>query len=241
MKILLKPAFAAGIALASLTAPAAIAPAAAQAANGIGVVDINAVVANSNAYRTAQQERQTTYQAQIEQANQRRTAIQQQLQPMVQQLQTASQQPNADQAALQQQAAQVQQIEEAGQRELQQILQPVALSQAYVEEQITGQLTTAIQNAATAQNVTLVVTPDVVVYAAPSHNMNQPVLDQLNTLLPSAQVVPPAGWLPRQVREQQAAAQAQAGAQAAAPAGAAAATPAPAAPAPAAQTPVQGR
>jgi Skp family chaperone for outer membrane proteins len=228
MKILLKPALAAGIALASLTAPAVIAPAAAQGAQGIGVVNINAVVANSNAYRTAQQQRQTTYQAQIEQANQRRTAIQQQLQPLVQQLQAASQAENANQQQLQQQAIQAQQIEQAGQQELQQILAPVALSQAYVEEQINDQLATAIQNAATAQNVTLVVTPDSVLYAAPAHNMNQQVLDQLNTLLPSAQLVPPAGWLPRQMREQQEAAQAgQAGAQPAA--------------APAAQQPVQGR
>jgi len=232
MKTLLKAGLAAGIAVASLTLPAAIAPVAAQAAQGIGVVNINAVVANSNAYRTAQQQRQTTYAAQIEQANQRRQAISQQLQPMVQQLQTASQAENANQQQLQQQAAQIQQIEEAGQRELQQILAPVALSQAYVEEQINDQLATAIQNAATAQNVTLVVTPDVVLYAAPSHNMNQAVLDQLNNLLPSAQLVPPQGWLPRQMREQQEAAQAAQAGQAAAQ---------PATPAPAAQQPVEGR
>jgi len=229
MKTLLKAGLAAGIALASLTAPAVIAPVAAQGAQGIGVVNINAVVANSNAFRAAQQQRQTTYQAQIDQYNQRRAAIQQQLQPLVQQLQTASQTENPNQQQLQQQAAQIQQIEQVGQQELQQILAPVTLSQAYVEEQINDQLATAIQNAATAANVTLVVTPDVVLYAAPSHNMNQAVLDQLNTLLPSAQVVPPEGWLPRQMREQQEAAQAGVPA-AAAPA-----------PAPAASQPVEGR
>lgn len=225
MKSLLKPALAAGIALASLTAPAAIAPVAAQNAQGIGVVNINAVVANSNAYRNAAQQRQTTYKAQIDQANQRRAAIQQQLQPMLEKLQADSQAANANQQALQQQAAQIQQIEEAGQRELQQILSPVALSQAYVEELINDQLATAIQNAAAANNVTMVVTPDVVLYAAPAHNLNQAVLDQLNTLLPSAQVVPPEGWLPRQIREQQEAAQAGQAPAAAAPA----AAPAPAA------------
>jgi Skp family chaperone for outer membrane proteins len=230
MKYLLKPALAAGIALSSLTFPAIIAPVAAQGAQGIGVVNINAVVANSNAYRTAQQQRQTTYQAQIEQANQRRQAISQQLQPMLQNLQSASQAANADQQALQQQAIQIQQIEEAGQRELQQILQPVGLSQAYVEEQINDQLQVAIQNAARRQNVTLVVTPDVVLYADAAHNMNQAVLDELNTLIPSAQLVPPEGWLPRQMREEQEAAQAAQATQQAAPA----------APAPGA-APVEGR
>ncbi len=210
----LKPAIAAGLALAALSAPAAITPVAAQAAAGartIGVVNVPAVVANSNAYRTAQQQRQTTYQAQIEQANQRRQAIGQQLQPLIQQLQTASQQPNANQQALQQQALQAQQIEQAGQQELQQLLAPVALSQAYVEEQINDQLNTAIQNAARAQNISLVITPDVILYADASYNINQPVLDELNRLLPSAQLVPPTGWVPREVREQQAA-QAQQGA-----------------------------
>jgi Skp family chaperone for outer membrane proteins len=225
MTKLLKPALAAGLALAALTAPAIVAPVAAQAQQGIGVVNIQAVVASSNAYRTAQQQRQTTYQAQIDQANQRRTAIQQQLEPLFTQLQTASQQPNANQQQLQQQAAQIQQIEQAGQRELQQILGPVALSQAYVEEQIQAQLPAAIENAARARSVTLVLTPDTVLYADAAYNMNQVVLDQLNTLLPSAQVVPPEGWVPPQLREEQAA-QAQA-AQGQAPAAAA--------------TPVEGR
>ncbi len=215
MKHCLKPALAIGLAFASLTVPAVLAPAAAQNARGIGVVNIPAVVTNSTAYRTAQQQRQTTYQAQIEQANQRRQAISQQLQPLVQQLQTASQQPNADQQALQQQALQVQQIEEAGQRELQQILQPVALSQAYVEEQINDQLEAAIQAAAASQNITIVLSPEGVVYADAAHNLNQAVLAELNTRIPSAQLVPPAGWLPRSVREQQAAQAGQQGAAAA--------------------------
>jgi len=224
MTKLFKPALAAGLALAALTAPAIVTPVAAQAQQGIGVVNIQAVVASSNAYRTAQEQRQTTYKAQIDQATQRRTAIQQQLEPLITQLQTASQQANADQGQLQQQAGQIQQIEQAGQRELQQILGPVALSQAYVEEQIQAQLPAAIENAAKARNVTLVLTPDTVLYAEAAYNMNQAVLDQLNTLLPSAQIVPPEGWVPPQLREQQAGAQAPA-----------------AAPAAAATTPVQGR
>ena len=40
-----------------------------------------------------------------------------------------------------------------------------------------------------------------------AHNMNQAVLDELNTLLPSVQIVPPQGWLPEELREQQAAQQ----------------------------------
>jgi hypothetical protein len=46
-----------------------------------------------------------------------------------------------------------------------------------------------------------------VVYADAAYNMTQDVINELNAILPNAQLVPPQGWLPREVREQQAAAQ----------------------------------
>ena len=214
---LLKPALAAGLATALVASPAMIAPAAAQQAS-IGVVDPQRVVVLSSAFQTAQQQRAVTYKAQIDQANARRQAIGAQLQPLVQKLQTDSQAANAaqNQAALQQQYNQIQQIETAGQQELAQILAPVQLSQAYVEEQITDQLATAIQNAATKKNVTMVISPEGILYAAAAHNLNQDVLNELNALIPAAQLVPPQGWLPREQREQQAAQDAAQGAQPAA-------------------------
>ncbi|MFM9935457.1 MAG: OmpH family outer membrane protein, partial [Novosphingobium sp.] len=42
------------------------------------------------------------------------------------------------------------------------------------------------------------------------YNLNQDILNELNTVIPTAQLVPPAGWMPRAQREaaaQQAAAQ----------------------------------
>lgn len=207
---LLKPALAAGLAVAALASPAMLAPAAAQVA-GIGIVDPQTVVVNSTAFRTAQQQRTVTYKDQFDQANARGQAISAQLQPLVQKFQTDSQAANAAQnrAALQQQYAQIQQIETAGQQEISQILAPVQLSQAYVEEQITDQLGTAIQNAATKKNVTLVISPESVLYATAPYNLTQDVITELNALIPAAQLVPPQGWLPREMREQQAAQAAQ--------------------------------
>jgi Skp family chaperone for outer membrane proteins len=214
---LLKPALAAGLATALVASPAMIAPAAAQQAS-IGVVDPQRVVILSSAFQTAAQQRSVTYKAQIDQANARRQAITTQLQPMYQKLQADSQAANAaqNQAALQQQYNQIQQIEANGQQELNQILAPVQLSQSYVEEQITEQLATAIQNAATKKNITMVMDPEGILYAAAAHNLNQDVLNELNALIPAAQLVPPQGWVPREVREQQAAQAAAQGAQPAA-------------------------
>lgn len=206
MNIVLKSALGAVLAAASVAAPALVAPASAQANQRIGFVNVQAVVANSSAFQTAQTQRQTTYAAQFQQAETRRAAIQAQLDPLITAFNTARQQPNADQAALQQQAAQIQQIQQNGQNELQQILAPVAMSQAYVEEQIGDQLGTAIQNAARAQGITLVISPETILHAEASHNLNEAVLAQLNTLIPTAQLVPPEGWLPEELRAQQEAA-----------------------------------
>jgi len=210
-KNLFRPALAAGIALATVTGAGAFAPAAAQAQK-VAVVNLPAVVVNSSAYKTAQTQRQTTYAAQLQQAETRRQALQAQLDPLVSAFNTARSAANADQAALQQQAQQIQQVQQQGQNELNQILAPVAMSQAYVEEQINDTIGTAVENAAKAQGVTLILSPDTVLFAENSHNMNEAVLAQLNTLLPSAQLVPPAGWLPRELRDQQEAAAAQAAA-----------------------------
>jgi len=218
MKILIKPVLAAGLALSVLGTTAIAVPATAQTAQRVGVVNVPAVVVNSAAYQAAQTQRQTTYAAQLQQAETRLQALQAQIDPMITAFNTARQAAGADQNALQQQAMQIQQLQQQGQAELQQILQPVALSQAYVEEQIQEQLGVAIETAARAQGVTLVISPDVILHADASHNLNEAVLAQLNTQLPSAQLVPPAGWLPRELREEQAAAQ-----------GAAAQQPAPAA------------
>jgi Skp family chaperone for outer membrane proteins len=215
-----KSALAAGTALAALASPMAVAPALAQAAastapivRGVGVVNLPGVIANSNAYKTAATQRPVTYKAQIDQATTRRNAITAQITPLYTKLQADSAAANPNQASLQQQAGQLQQIQQAGEQELNQILAPVALSQAYVEEQIQDKLSAAVQAAARKQNVSLVLTPDQVIYADNAYNLNQAVLAELNTALPSAQLVPPAGWLPREMREQQAAQQQAAAAQ----------------------------
>lgn len=195
-------------------APAAVAP-------GLGVINLEAVVANSNAFKTAQTQRQTTYKAQFDQAEARRKAIAAQLQPMVDKFNKDRVAPGANQDALRQQAGTIQQLQQAGQAELQSILQPVALSEAYVQEQINDKLVTAVQNAMAKRKISILLNPNSIVSANNAYNMNQPVLDELNTLLPSATIVPPAGWEPREVREQRAAEAAQAGAAPAAPAPAA--------------------
>ena len=204
MKILLKPVMTAGLVLMAAS-PFVAAPAAAQDLKTVGVVDLPYVIGQSAAYKTSEQQRPVTYKAQLDQAQTRSNQLKAQIQPMVDKLQADSKLPNANRATLQQQANTIQQLEQNGQNELNQILAPVALSQAYVQEQIQDKLGQAIENAAKAKGVSLILNREnIVVYRSPSYDMNQAVTDELNKLLPTAQLVPPPGWLPRDMRDQQA-------------------------------------
>lgn len=217
MKTILKSVAAAGLMLAA--AQPAIAQA--QAASGplvagIAVADLEAVIGNSNAYRTAQQQRPVTYKPQLDQAEARRQAITAQLQPLVDKFNRDRQAASPNQTALQQQAQQIQQIQQSGEQELRTILQPVGLSEAYVQEQITDKLDQAVKNAMAKKKISLLLSPQAVTaFNNQGYNLNQDIVNEINTLIPSATLVPPQGWEPREVREaraQQQAAQAQQGA-----------------------------
>lgn len=205
-------ALAAALASASTLGLAQFAVAAPVA--GIAVANPEAIVAASAAFKLAQQQRPVTYKAQIDQATSRRDAIQAQLKPLYEKLDADSKKPGADRNALQQQAMQIRQIEQSGQAEINKLLEPLQLSQQYVLEQIGDKLDQATQQAMDKQKVTLVLDAGSVVKADQAYNLNQAILTELNVLIPSAQLVPPAGWKPRAQREQeeqQAAAQKAAG------------------------------
>jgi len=212
MKIFSHSMIAASLTLATTTMLAAT-PAAAQAIKGLAVANPNAIVALSNAYKVSEQQRPLTYKSQIDQANARKTQIEAQLRPLATKLEADARAANPNQVSLQTQYNQIQQIEQAGQQEINQILQPIALSRAYVIEQIGEKLEAATKAAMSKQKITILLDSESVINADQTYNLNQAILNELNTVIPSAQLVPPAGWLPRQQREQQAAAAAAQGQQ----------------------------
>ena len=212
MKNLVKSAMLAGLLLGVSAQPAL-----AQASQntgvivpGIAVANIDAVIANSNAFRTAQQQRPTTYKAQIDAAEARRVQLQNQIKPMAEKLEADSKSAKPNQALLQQQYEAIQLLQQNGQQELQRMMQPVALSEAYVTEQVEDKLDQAVKSAMNKKKISLVLNPSsVVAVNNNAYNLNQDILAELNTLLPSAQLVPPQGWEPRQMREARAAQAAQ--------------------------------
>lgn len=183
---------------------------------GIGVANLNAAVAGSNAFQVAGQQRQTTYKATYDAAQARATQIEAELKGLVDKF-NADKTAKKPDAVLQQSYVAIQQRQERGKDEIRQILMPVMLSEAYVEEQITDKLDQAVQSAMTKRGVSILLQPETVIARANGYEMTPAIIAELNALIPSANIVPPQGWVPRQMREQQAAQQ-QAQPAAAAPA-----------------------
>jgi len=212
MKTLLKTFVVAGLlagaaqgAVAAPAKPAAPAAAATTVGgvNGIAVANLDAVVANSAAFKKAQVDRDTAYKAQIDAAKAKEGTLNAQLKPLVEKFQKDRATPGANQAALQAQVQQLQQLQEQGKQEIEKIIEPVRRSDAYVLEQIMDKRAAAVQAAMTKAGVTLLINPESVLAATNAYNLNQAILNELNAAVTSVQVVPPAGWQPREVREQQ--------------------------------------
>lgn len=183
--------------------PAAPAPTAQRAGPivaGLGVADLQAAMAKSNAYRVAQQNRQNTYRPTLDAAQARARAIDAQLKPLIDQF-------NADRAAkkpdavLQGEYAQIQSIQAAGEAEIKTMLAPIELSEAYVREQIADKMGQAVNNVMSKRGITLLLGPDAVILASQNYDVTDAVVAELNLLVPSVQIVPPAGWVPRAERE----------------------------------------
>jgi Skp family chaperone for outer membrane proteins len=225
-----------GVALPAEAAPArraaptgAAAPASGGAiVPGVAIAALDVIVANTDAVRAANQQRPTTYKLNYDAVEKRRAEIAAQLKPMYDKLEADSKVPGANQTTLQASATTVRAYEQNAEQELNTIAQPIALSQAYVTEQVEAKLDQAVRNAMSARGVTLLLNPTAIVALNNNaYNLNPGILAELNKLVPTAQLVPPTDWVPRQVREARAQ-QAAAAQQGAAPAVAPAASPAPA-------------
>ncbi len=195
MKMIVK---AAALALAPVTTLALTAvPAAAQSKTGIAVADLQRAVGTSAAYTTARTQMQTTYKPQIDAFNARKTAIDADLKTKGDALQAALKAANNKPTpAIETQYQQFQQSQQTAQAELQRLGQPIALANAYVEEQITAKLSDALKAAMTKAKVDLVLSPEATVSYQPTVDITQQVVTELNTLVPSVGITPPAGWQP---------------------------------------------
>ena len=201
---------------AAVVAPTTIVATQAQAqVAGVAIADPEAAVAGSKAWAAARTQIETTYKAQLDQAEARRQAIGKELQPLYQAFETARRAPGATEAALRPQATTLQARETAANQELQRLTQPAQRAQQYAIEQISAKLPDAVTAAVRAKNVTVLIRPNAALFAQPAADITTAVTAELDRLVPSVGITPPAGWQPGQQGQQAAAGAAPAAAGAA--------------------------
>ena len=176
----------------ALTAFGAV-PAAAQV-NGVGVTDPAIAIAGSQALQAAYTQIGTTYQAQRTQLEQ----LQGQRDALLRQFDTDGdgQMNEAEQQAAQANATVIQQMQALDQT-IQQTQAPIQLARIYAIEQIAMQYGNAVQQVVAANNVSLILSPGSVVYAADAVDLTDEIIARLNTLVPTVSASAPAGWQPQ--------------------------------------------
>ena len=193
---------ASALAIAALSvSPMLAAPAAAQA-RSTAVADVRAAAAKSNAFTVASQQIQTTYKAQIDQQETRGQTLQAEMNVLIAKYNEEAKKSPQNQAALQAAAKAVQDKRQAAQDELGKIGEPVELALAYVEDQISVRMNEAIKAAMTAKKVDLLLQPDAVLARENNVDITDAVVVELNKILPSVTITPPAGYKPGQLVQQ---------------------------------------
>ena len=188
-------ALAAGAAFASVSAPAL---AQFDASQGTAVINLDAAIVQSNAFKAAEGQIKTTYGTQITQVQTRQTALQTELTPLRTEIENLQKNPATPKATLDAKIASFQTKAQTAQTELQKLAAPFARAEAYAKEQITAKLEQAVRAAMTAKKVSVALQPDSVVLATPAGDLTPDVVTQLNALIPSVSVTPPANWQPGQ-------------------------------------------
>jgi Skp family chaperone for outer membrane proteins len=194
---------------AAVAVPGLIAATAPAAAQSVAVLDPDAAIGNSNAWKTAAQSIQTTYKAQIDQAQTRQTALGNELKPLITPIDT-NKDGQLSQAELQ--AAQssnpnalraLQTKEQSAQQELQRLLLPVNRAKAYALEQISNHEDEAVSNVVKQRRITVLLRPEATFVADPSADVTGAVTAELDRLITApVSVTPPANWQPGQQQQQ---------------------------------------
>lgn len=206
MKSYLKTAAAAAALMLVPAAANAQAAAAATAPAAVAVVDLDAAIVNSAAFQSAMTQVQTTYKTQITAAQTRQTALQGELNTLRAEIENLQKNSATPKATLDAKIATFQQKGQAAQAELQRLAVPFARPQAYVREQVEAKVEQALKAAMTAKKVGVVLRPEAAFAFQPTSDLTPDVVTQLNALVPSASITPPANWQPGQSEQAPAAA-----------------------------------
>ena len=177
----------------------ALAPAAPALAQTVAYTDVQQVLGTSAAAKLADQQMRVTFKAQYDQVESRSRVLQAELNAMIVKVQ-ADQKANANDPSLQTQAKAIQEKQRAAQEELGRLSDPIERVNAYVLEQIDAKLDAAVTAAMAKKKVALLLQRGAVIKNTPGTDLTQDIVTELNALVPSVSITPPANWQPGQNR-----------------------------------------
>lgn len=186
MKNILKVA----VALSALVA----APSFAQ----VAVADLEAAVQQSAAVQNAETQIKATYKAQIDAFNAKQQALMTQLKPLQNEIETLQANPATPRATLEAKVNAFRTQQASAQSELQKLAAPFARPTAYAQAQVGEKLSDAIKAAMTAKGVKIIISPEATLAVAPDANLNPEIVNQLNNMVKTVSITPPANWQPGQ-------------------------------------------
>src|SRR3546814_12440335 len=96
----------------------------------------------------------------------------------------------------------IRQREEAGKQELARLQQPAARAQGYALEQISAHLDKAVQTVVGQKKVSLLLRPEAAFFAQPTVDITPAITTELDRVVPSVSISPPANWQPGQQQQQ---------------------------------------
>jgi Skp family chaperone for outer membrane proteins len=189
---------------AMLAAPAALAiaaPAHAQV-SGIAYANPTSVVASSKAFATANQQISTTYKAAFDQMQQRRTALDNELKPLVAQLDSnkdgkvSEEEGKAAQNAKNPAIDKIRTAQTNAQNDLARLSNPAARAELFAIESVLRQYEAAQLRVVNARKISVVLSPEVFMYAPDSANISQAIVAEIDKVAPTVSIQPPADWQP---------------------------------------------
>lgn len=188
----------------ALVAPGMLIAVSAQAQSTVAIADPDAAIANSKVWGTAQTQIGTTYKTQLDAAKVRGEAIAAELQPLYLKLdangdkQLSQQEIEAARTARRPEIAQIEAKEKAGQEEIGRMTAQAGRARAYAAEQVAARVNEAVTNVVKARKITLLVRPQAAYFADPSSDITPAISTEIDRLLPTVSITPPANWQPGQ-------------------------------------------
>ena len=188
----------------AMVAPMALLAAMPASAQAVAVADPEGAIAATKAFIAANAQIQTTYKVALDQAQARRAAIQTELQPLYTALDTnhdgqlSQGEIDTANAAHRPELASIQSKQQAAQAELGRLEGPATRAQQYAVEQISAKLAQAIQSAMAKRGTTVLLKPASVFTAQPAGDLTPAITAELDTLVPTVGITPPANWQPGQ-------------------------------------------